>query len=63
MLRTIFMCALLAFALSSCRENDSRPEVAQGDWVKGSEEEQIRLIEKHFRGFDMAMVEVGHRYQ
>jgi hypothetical protein len=36
---------------------------AQGDWIKGSTTEQVKLIEKQFRGFDVAMVETGYRYQ
>lgn len=35
----------------------------QGDWIKGSPQEQIEMIERQFRGFDMAMVETGYRYQ
>ncbi|MBK9270365.1 MAG: hypothetical protein IPM48_02115 [Saprospiraceae bacterium] len=34
-----------------------------GDWIKGNKEDQIKLIEKHLRGFDQAMVEIGYRYQ
>lgn len=36
---------------------------AQGDWIKGTEQEKIETIEKQFRGFDNAMVETGYRYQ
>jgi hypothetical protein len=31
--------------------------------LKGTEKEQIKTIEKQFRGFDNAMVETGYRYQ
>lgn len=38
-------------------------EQAQGDWIKGTEQEKLETIEGQFRGFDMAMVETGYRYQ
>ena len=34
-----------------------------GDWIKGNDEEQLKTIEKHFRGLDMAMIEIGYRYR
>ena len=53
----IFVILLTAF---SCNEN---PKSAQGNWIKGTEQEKINTIEKQFRGFDNAMVETGYRYQ
>jgi hypothetical protein len=41
----------------------SKEDKAQGDWIKGTKHEQIKIIEKQFRGFDNAMIEVGYRYQ
>jgi hypothetical protein len=35
---------------------------ASEDWLRGTEEESIRLTSKHLRGFDVTMVETGHRY-
>lgn len=35
----------------------------EGKWIKGNPLKQINTIEKQFRGFDMAMVETGYRYQ
>lgn len=35
----------------------------QGDWITGSEDAQLKTTEKHFRGLDVAMLEIGHRYQ
>lgn len=32
------------------------------DWVRGPQAEKFQLVSKHLRGFDMAMVETGHRY-
>lgn len=44
----------------SCNE---KPQSAQGEWIKGTEQEKINTIEKQFRGFDNTMVETGYRYQ
>ena len=43
----------------------SSPEEIQidGKWIKGDKQKQIEIIERQFRGFDMAMVETGYRYQ
>lgn len=53
---------VIAFAASIISCNQNKPE-AQGYWIKGSEQEKIKIIEKQFRGMDNAMVEVGYRYQ
>lgn len=55
------LCLSLLLCLSACNSNN-RP-ATQGDWIKGTDEEQVKTIEKQFRGFDMAMVETGYRYQ
>ena len=36
---------------------------AEGEWLKGTDHEQIATIERQFRGFDMAMFEMSYRYQ
>jgi DNA-binding transcriptional MerR regulator len=46
--------------LVSC---ESEPKKIKENWIQGSEYEKIQTIEKQFRGFDMAMVETGYRYQ
>jgi hypothetical protein len=53
---------MLLFGLFACNQHTEK-ETAQGDWIKGTETEQIKTIEKQFRGFDNAMVETGYRYQ
>jgi hypothetical protein len=35
----------------------------QGEWIQGSEQEQLDIIETQLRGFGTAMVETAHRYQ
>lgn len=51
---------LIGFLFLGCNQNS---KTAQGEWITGTEKEQIQTIEKQFRGFDNAMVEVGYRYQ
>jgi hypothetical protein len=55
----IILCATGLSLFVSCSNKNNNP---QGDWIKGTEEEKIKMIEKHFRGFDNAMVEIGYRY-
>jgi len=52
---------LLVIVILACTQKNNHP--AQGNWIKGSEKEQIETIEKQFRGFDNAMVETAYRYQ
>ncbi len=57
--------AILSFIiliLFTCTHQTDK-ETAQGNWIKGTEAEQIKIIEKQFRGFDNAMVETGYRYR
>ena len=56
---SISIIALLL--LWSCENNQEQN--AQGKWIKGTEQEKLETIENQFRGFDMAMVETGYRYQ
>ena len=50
---------ILSF-FSACKQ---KHEAVQGQWIKGNEQEKLETIENRFRGFDMAMVETGYRYQ
>ncbi len=51
---------LSAIVILSCK---NKPHETGGDWIKGNEEEQVKTIEKQFRGFDVAMMEVDYRYR
>ena len=55
----VFMIALLL--LFSCAKNQEQN--TQGKWINGTEQDKLEIIENQFRGFDMAMVETGYRYQ
>lgn len=56
-----FIC-IVSVMLLSCTGNEKSNTSDTGSWIKGSEEEKFKAIEKQFRGFDMAMVETGYRY-
>lgn len=51
--------SLFSFILFSCNKEEN----PQGKWLTGTKEEQINKIEEHFRGFGVAMMEIGYRYQ
>lgn len=51
------LCVLVSCSSSAFENN------AQGEWIVGSEKDQLAIIESQFRGFDNAMVETGYRYQ
>lgn len=53
---------LLTFELLACQQK-TEAKMTQGEWIKGTEEEKLKIVEKQFRGFDNAMVETGYRYQ
>lgn len=53
---------ILTLGFFACNQ-PTKKENVQGDWIKGTETEQIKTIEKQFRGFDNTMVETGYRYQ
>mgnify|MGYP007002409623 FL=1 len=52
--------SLIAFILllSQCNSGE-----IQGEWLRGSAQSKLSEIEAQFRGFDVAMAEIGYRYQ
>ncbi len=63
-----WMTAGLVALVIGCSEEPGKKEQPdsaspQGEWITGTAEEQLGIIEKQFRGFDNAMVETGYRYQ
>lgn len=53
---------MLLLCITSCNNKETY-KPAEGQWIKGSEQEKMKTIENQFRGFDKTMVEVGYRYQ
>ena len=61
-MKAILMLLVLV-SLYACNNGDtSKPSGADG-WLKGDENQKFATIAKQLRGFDMAMVETGYRYQ
>jgi hypothetical protein len=60
-MRTIYISLLSALSLIifSCNQSDN----PKGKWLNGSNQENIEKIEEHFKGFGVAMFEIGYRYQ
>lgn len=55
-----FPLLTIILLLSACNQ---KQETAQGKWINGTDQEKVEIIENQFRGFDMAMLETGYRYQ
>ncbi|MDR7210318.1 membrane lipoprotein lipid attachment site-containing protein [Flavobacterium piscis] len=58
-----YLFILLAVLILTSCNGETKNNTIQGNWIKGTQSEQIKTIEKQFRGFDNTMVEVGYRYQ
>ena len=56
---SIVILVLSVLLLSSFIVPSPQDETA---WLKGNVDDRFRTVAKHLRGFDMAMVETGHRY-
>lgn len=54
--------ALFLLALSCQNEMSDKPADADG-WLKGDEAAKFETMAAQLRGFDVAMVETGYRYQ
>lgn len=55
--------SLSVLALFSCGQQTPSAEPTQGEWITGTDEEQLEKIEDHFQGFGKAMWEVSYRYK
>lgn len=64
MMRLLLLTTCLLF-LISCADikTEQDREVVQGEWIKGTEEEKLEIIEEQLGGFGTAMVEIVYRYQ
>lgn len=49
--------------LFACNGRDENKASGTDGWLKGDENQKLETIAKQLRGFDMAMVETGYRYQ
>jgi hypothetical protein len=52
------MLALWGFAAVGCHH-----ETAANGWIQGDSGQRWQTVERHLRGLDVAMVEMGYRYE
>lgn len=64
---SVILVGMIFFVFTSCTENISETVPAQNvkgyKWLAEEDDEKFFQIEEQLRGFDIAMVEVGYRYQ
>jgi hypothetical protein len=62
----VFWMALIVFAAGMVAGWALKPGIrqpsAQEGWLTGSSEEKLAAVERHLRGLDQVMVEVGYRF-
>ncbi len=60
-MRYIYIVIIIftSFVFFSCNQSEN----PKGKWLNGSGQDNIERIEEHFRGFGVAMFEIGYRYQ
>jgi hypothetical protein len=61
-LRWIFAVALAFAAVTACSRPAPATPSGEGGWLAGTVDRKFDTVAKHLRGFDMAMVEAGYRY-
>jgi hypothetical protein len=52
----------LILLFASCKPSSENEALGFNGWLGGNTNEKINTLSNHLRGFDMAMVETGHRY-
>lgn len=61
--RSLLALALLLFAFAACTQPPpAATAVGEGGWLAGTADEKFTTVATQLRGFDMAMVETGYRY-
>lgn len=53
----------LLLAVASCTVKKHNQPSGPDDWLQGNDEDKFDVVARQLRGFDMAMVETGYRYQ
>jgi len=48
---------------SACVAQQGDESVGEGGWLRGTSSQKFEVIAAQLRGFDVAMVETGHRYR
>ncbi len=53
---------VLGGCIAACGCGSSSPRTHDATWLAAEQGERLLQLERHLRGFDVAMLEVGHRY-
>lgn len=59
-MRTLLLTTFVLLLISCGNEEY---QSVQGNWIKGTEQEKLDIIEEQFAGFSTTMVEVNYRFQ
>lgn len=60
---SIFLVGLLScLIILCCKQNENKAPSGESSWLSGTADERFEKVARQLRGFDMAMVETGHRY-
>lgn len=59
----IVLALILVTLFASCSVKEENPPSGRDGWLKGTPHEKLDVVARQLRGFDMAMVETGYRYQ
>lgn len=57
------LCISTIVFLFACNSQEENKSSGIDGWLKGDKNQKFETIAKQLRGFDMAMVETGYRYQ
>ncbi len=57
------LVTLVFLSFIHCSTKQDHPPSGRDGWLKGTPHEKLDVVAKQLRGFDMAMVETGYRYQ
>lgn len=58
----LFALAFLVVGFAACTRPPAAAASGEGGWLAGTVDEKFETVAKQLRGFDMAMVETGYRY-
>jgi hypothetical protein len=60
--RPLVVLTLTLGSLTACTQSPPATASGEGGWLAGTADQKFDTVAKHLRGFDMAMVETGYRY-
>ena len=62
--RSLLVMILLGWTVTACTSQPlpAATAVGEGGWLAGTTDEKFQMVAAQLRGFDMAMVETGYRY-